>query len=270
MYIYPEGSIFSFDNERHYYKITNQCDQIEWSACENYPPMYSWLAQFFVDGEFSFLLFNLFFVMIAFPLAISFITKSWDFGLLFLLYSNIGLLTLNVGTYPTLLALLIWTAFYLNKNPIIRIALFTIGLFTHNGLYLVLIATWLLEYLVKIDWKQHLPVAFTSPFEFNFNLTKILTGLPKYLDFCFKSGFIVSYLIGLKQLIIEKKYELIILVFASFILSFSIIRAFYLAVFILIWGFTRFYEQQEDSIKHRILIGGIIYKSFMIWFIFYL
>ena len=265
VYINMEGSLFTFDNERHYAKIIGQCDQINWNECEEYPPMYSWIAQFFVNNTYSFMLFNFFLTLIVFPIAISFITKNWDFGLLFLLFSNVGILTLNVGTYPTLLALILWTIFYLNKNPYIRIFLLIIGTFVHNGIYLALIATWLLEYLVKLDWKNILPIS--SPFTFNFDLNKILIQLPDTLDLYFKSGFIISYLIGLKQFLIEKKYELIILFFISLILSISILRTIYFAIFIAMWGFAKFYEQQDNSTKYKILGIGIIYKIFMVYFI---
>ena len=267
IYINFEGSLFTFDNERHYSKIIGQCGQVDWIGCEEYPLIYSWIAQFFVNNTYSFMIFNFFLTLIVFPVAISFITKNWSFGLLFLLYSNLGVLTLNVGTYPALLALILWTTFYLNKNPYIRILLLIIGTFIHNGIYLALIATWLLEYLVKLDWKNILPLSFSSPFDFKYNLDQISAQLPEHLDLYFKSGFIISYLIGLKQFLIEKKYELIILFFISLILSISILRVVYFAIFIAMWGFARFYEQQDNSTKYTILAVGVIYKIFMVYFI---
>lgn len=259
------------DGIYHFPKILGKCDEITWIACETYPPLYHIIAGFFVNSEQTFYIFNLIIVLLIFPIVLEYFTKIKNTGLFYLLFTNISFLTLDLYFMPQIMMMMLWVIFLFQKNPIIRITIFIASIFTHNAGWLLIGITFIaelmrphIENLIDNLTLKVLPITIPVTFDI-----KNFAGHPEWhLGFYFINIFPLALIVGIFEIIKQKKYDWMIIGFASLIWSFEIARAFLPLILLTTITFTQFYAKQNKKMKMAIIGFGLISISLNFFFYF--
>lgn len=257
----------------------------------NYPPLFHWLASIFSFREETFYLFALFFLGIAIPITLVFITGHWISALLYFSATSF-FYHFETGLYPQALAVFLALLVLHFKDWRIRIALVALGILAHStGFYLVALfalACYLKEsgLLEKaISKLKVFPVACSGWFPRNrpneLLETEIIEGssrgtsnalnLGRLTKFCVEIFPLPFAIMALFGFFIEKDWHLLLIFFVGLMFGIFEYRIFFVSAIVGIIGLTTFFKRVVSnwSFKWQLpffaLVFAYAFIQFHVW-----
>lgn len=264
---YPNEYVIN-DGIRHYHKMINDCEGIDWAACEGYPILYHQIGSLFVNDGTDFFIFNAFLIFFLIPIGFSLISGIKELGLFYLLFTNISLLTFDGGTFPSIIAIMFWVGFLLQKDWRIKVILFILAALTHNA-SVVLFAITIFASIIKEVYYNFKEKGFLFSLPYTYDISKFLEHPEWHFSSYLISIFPVTLVIGLLEIFKQKKIHYLIIGLAALIWSLQTYRAFFVVILIALIGFTDFYTRQPRNIRTAIIGFGIvnlILNYYFTWF----
>ncbi len=265
---YPTENILDKDGVRHFNKMIDNCEAVEWGSCENYPPLYHLFGGLIVNTEIDFFILNTILMFFIIPIGLSLISGKPRLGLFFLLFTNIPTLTLAWGSYPSALIILFWIGFVFQKDLRMKALMFILGALTHNAgiaLFSVTIFGWLLkEAYSNLKEQGYLFAVPTIPV--SFDISQFLTHPEWHFNSYLTSVFPATLVIGLIEIIKQKRIEYLLVGAIALIWSLQSYRTYFILVIIALIGFTDFYARQTKPVQKAIIAFGILNVMFNYYF----
>jgi len=245
--------------------------------CDNYPPLFHWLAKPFAFRESSFKIFTLFLFAFLTPLALYLVTRKavtcW-----FYFSCSSYFFTIADGFYPQGLVILFAILVFATKNNFLRMALLLLAVMTHSlGLQIVGLAI-LLQLLKENNFGKAFFPAFCSPVWGNkapavtntviggqkkavWNALRINHLLSFFSKMC-PLPFLVLALKGLWKT--DNKH---LLIFSAIVFCSAFVygnRALYVPAFPMFIGLTKWFELTSARNKKLLLFGTMLFFAFLI------
>jgi len=234
-----------------------------------YPPLFDWLASFFIFRNEVWVFFYLFLFAFLTPLTIFFITKSVYSVWFYFSISSYFYFTIQ-GLFPQGLIILFVLLMFASKNLYLRLLLVLLGILTHStGIFLmplVLILIYLKEYYVI--WKVNklfgcVPMVPIGVVESVGSRVAVFT-YNDLIAFLLKVSPIPFCWFGLKWLWKNKEFGWLVLFAISFLGAlFYSNRIIYFTGVICVIGFSQYFEESNN--KKWWLVLSLIWFVIEFW-----
>lgn len=231
------------DGLTHFLKSQGLCEYSINEHCDEYPGFYHFLGSFFPSNQFMF--FN-FLLLIYFPYFLfNWLFKSDFAGYFYVTGSSFLVFAFTNNVFPSALTTILFILFVFSNNYKLKLGLLLLSPFVHNSAPMLFFGSFIILELFK-QFKGKLFIVFPY-LQFNpFNFFEQIFGK---IDYWLNSNLFLFSVLGFKEWLLLKRYDLIVLILVSFVFSFNIIRSFFPAQLLLLFGFVLMFERQPIKLK---------------------
>lgn len=264
------------DHDFHWKKAAYACTT---SACKSYPPLFHWLAGFFIARTELFIFFVLFLFAVVTPLLLFKITGN-AVAVWFYFSTTSYFYYVEAGPYPHGLAMILLLGLFATKNNLIRLAILGLSIITHSASFYLITFAFLVILLKENYTKIGGVVAFCSPFwgkERPEIVTTYINNANVYLPTAVSINSLLSLIIkvcplpflywGIRGLIAKRHWDFLLVAAVAFVAAFfTTERLFQTIPLMIIPGLVWYYE--KCKFKKLILFLSVLWCAFLLeqWF----